>query len=195
MAVVTKSYPSLTSITVCFKSSHIWLISSIVLWDVVTYPYLRVTIRVKLIFVKENHVRSLLSIITSLDSFNQHVFSGMALESGWYMPCSHLNARGLDHSEISWWCNQMETFAALLALCDRWIPAQRPVTGSFDVIFDLRLNKRLSKQSLDWWFETRRAHYDVIVMFHVEINLCWHGFSNLNSNCLAAQSLANPMRR
>ena len=28
-----------------------------------------------------------------------------------------------------------------------WIPAQRPVTRSFDVFFDLRLNKRLSKQS------------------------------------------------
>ena len=26
--------------------------------------------------------------------------------------------------------------------------------GAFDVFFDLRLNKRLSKQSWDWWFET-----------------------------------------
>ena len=33
-------------------------------------------------------------------------------------------------------------------------PAQRPVTRSFDVFFDLRLNKRLSKQSWGWWFET-----------------------------------------
>ena len=30
----------------------------------------------------------------------------------------------------------------------------RPVTGSFDVFFDLRLNKRLSKQPWGWWFET-----------------------------------------
>ena len=29
-------------------------------------------------------------------------------------------------------------------------PAQRPVTWSFDVFFDLRLNKRLSKRSLGW---------------------------------------------
>ena len=36
----------------------------------------------------------------------------------------------------------------------RWIPAQRPVTRSFDVFFDLRLNKWLSKQSWGWWFET-----------------------------------------
>ena len=33
-------------------------------------------------------------------------------------------------------------------------PAQRPVTWSFDVFFDLRLNKRLSKQSWGWWSET-----------------------------------------
>ena len=33
-------------------------------------------------------------------------------------------------------------------------PAQRPVTQSFDVFFDLRLNNRLSKQTWDWWFET-----------------------------------------
>ena len=32
-------------------------------------------------------------------------------------------------------------------------PAQRPVTRSFDVFFDLCLNKWLSKQSQDWWFE------------------------------------------
>ena len=33
-------------------------------------------------------------------------------------------------------------------------PAQRPVTRSFDVFFDLPLNKRLSKQPWGWWFET-----------------------------------------
>ena len=33
-------------------------------------------------------------------------------------------------------------------------PAQRPVTRSFDVFFDLRTNKRLSKQPWGWWFET-----------------------------------------
>ena len=33
-------------------------------------------------------------------------------------------------------------------------PAQRPVTRSFDVFFDLHLDKRLSKQSWGWWFET-----------------------------------------
>ena len=33
-------------------------------------------------------------------------------------------------------------------------PSQRPVVRSFDVFFDLRLNKRLSKQSRPRWFKT-----------------------------------------
>ena len=51
----------------------------------------------------------------------------------------------------------METFSALLAICagnSPEFPAQRPVTRSFDVFFDLHPNKRLSKQSWGWWFET-----------------------------------------
>ena len=53
----------------------------------------------------------------------------------------------------------METFSALLALCvgnspvTGEFPSQRPVTRSFDVFFD-RQNKKLSKQSWGWWFET-----------------------------------------
>ena len=34
------------------------------------------------------------------------------------------------------------------------VPAHRPVTRSFGVFFDLRLNKRSSKQPPGWWFET-----------------------------------------
>ena len=54
----------------------------------------------------------------------------------------------------------METFSALLAICagnspvTGEFPTQRPVARSFDVFFDLRLNKRLSKQSRRRWFET-----------------------------------------
>ena len=32
-------------------------------------------------------------------------------------------------------------------------PSQRPVTHSFDVFFDLRLNRQLSKQSRRWWIQ------------------------------------------
>ena len=50
--------------------------------------------------------------------------------------------------------------SALMAICagnppvPGEFPAQRPVTRSFYVFFDLRLNKGLSKQSWGWWFET-----------------------------------------
>ena len=57
-----------------------------------------------------------------------------------------------NHPTIPWWRHhQMETFSAFLA---GEFSAQRPVTRSFDVFSDLRLNKRLSKQSWGWWFET-----------------------------------------
>ena len=69
-----------------------------------------------------------------------------------------------------WWRHRMETFSALLALWSGNSPvtgefnSQRLVTRSFDVFVDLRLNKRLCKQSVRRWFETHRAHYDVAAM-------------------------------
>ena len=59
--------------------------------------------------------------------------------------------------DLAGWRHQMETFSALLGLwvenspITREFPAQRPVTRSLDVFFDLRLDKRLSKH---WLFET-----------------------------------------
>ena len=68
----------------------------------------------------------------------------------------HLNK--IFQHRLPWWRHQ--TSSALLALCagnslvTGEFPSQRPVTRSFDGFFDLRLNKRLSKQSWGWWFET-----------------------------------------
>ena len=79
----------------------------------------------------------------------------------------------------SWWRHQMEIFSAVLALCagnspvTGEFPSQRPVTRSFDVFFDLRLNKRLSKQSWGWWFETPSCslwrHRNDKFLYHVSI--------------------------
>ena len=66
----------------------------------------------------------------------------------------------MDNWSISWWRHQMGTFSALLAFCTGnspvtgEFPSQRPVTRSFEIFFDLRLNKPLSKQSWSWSFET-----------------------------------------
>ena len=86
-----------------------------------------------------------------------HMFNGLVYVTvksrfnlKFYLPCKF----------YSWWRHQMETFSALLAICagnspvSGEFPAQRPVTPSFDIFFDLRLNKRLSKQWWGWWFET-----------------------------------------
>ena len=55
-------------------------------------------------------------------------------------------------------------------------PTQRPVTRSFDVFPDMRLNKRLSKQWWGWWFETPswslwRQCNDIAK--HI-VAYCWH---------------------
>ena len=81
--------------------------------------------------------------------------------------------------DVSWWRYQMETFYALLAICagnspvTGEYPTQRPVTRSFDVFLDLCLNKRLSKQSWDWWFETPSCplwrHCNVVFLFAVRL--------------------------
>ena len=53
----------------------------------------------------------------------------------------------------------METLSVLLALCAGNSPVtgefltQRPVTRSFGISFELRLNKRLTKQSWGWGFD------------------------------------------
>ena len=60
-------------------------------------------------------------------------------------------------------------FRVLGALCEgnasviSGFPSQRPMTRSFDVFFDLSLNKELSKQSRRD-LRRFRAYYDVTVM-------------------------------
>ena len=80
-----------------------------------------------------------------------HVYYGRALQKR-VLKCSVRH----EHDDVIKW----KPFFALLALCagnshvTGEFRAQRPVTLSFDIFFDLRLNKPLSKQSWGWWFET-----------------------------------------
>ena len=74
--------------------------------------------------------------------------------------CITVPSIGMHAFLFAWWRHQMETTSALLAICagnspvSGEFPAQRPVTQSFDVFFDLGLNNRLSKHWRGWWFET-----------------------------------------
>ena len=57
----------------------------------------------------------------------------------------------MSRKDKTWWRHQMETFPALLALCagntpvTGVFPSQRPVTRSFDIFFDMRLNKTVEE--------------------------------------------------
>ena len=59
----------------------------------------------------------------------------------------------------------METFSALLAICagnspvTGEFPTQRPVMRSFDVVFDLHLNKRVNNGEAGD-LRRHRAHYE-----------------------------------
>ena len=77
----------------------------------------------------------------------------------------------------------METFPVLLDHCagnssvsGEFLP-QRPVTRSFDVSFDLCLNKRFSKQSRRWDLRPNHTHFDDTVMQSCEVywrfSYCW----------------------
>ena len=56
-------------------------------------------------------------------------------------------------------------------------PTHRPVTRSFNVFFDLRLNKRLSKQPWGWWFETPSwslwRHCNVLINHWIKLIQLW----------------------
>ena len=79
----------------------------------------------------------------------------------------------LDRNDLGaypWWRHEMEPFSTLLAICagnspvPGEFPSQRPVTRNGDVFFDLRLNKRLSKQREAGDLRRYSAHYDVNIM-------------------------------
>ena len=82
----------------------------------------------------------------------QQAYSLQKVSKWIWVPCMAAN--------FAWWRHHIESFSALLALfalnstVTGEFPAQRPVTRSFDVFFDLRPNTRLSKQWGGWWFET-----------------------------------------
>ena len=85
----------------------------------------------------------------------------------------------------------MEPFSALLAPyagnspVTGDFPAQRPVARSFDIFFDLRLTKPLSKHSWGWWFETLsrsvRRHSNDSLKISTAAELLWKGYSMISS--------------
>ena len=99
---------------------------------------------------------------------------------------------------IPWWRHQMKTLSALLALCMGNLPvtiefpAQRPVTRSFDVFFDLCLGWVNNREAGD--LRRRRAHFDAIVMEKLNsyeisrlrcmTNVPWSLFTEKSPSCV-----------
>ena len=123
------------------------------------------------------HTQTLQTSIVIFSYWNANIFiqticillpyMGWLFENGieWNECLHNISILMKAYRSINKWCftwgrHHMETFSALLAICAGnspvpcGFPAQRLVTRSFDAFFDLRLNKRLSKQSRGWWFET-----------------------------------------
>ena len=76
----------------------------------------------------------------------------------------------------SWWGNIFVLLAICEVTCE--FPSQRPVTRSFDIIFDLCLNKRLSKQPRLRWFEAPPRpfcrHCNIGKRIQITFGLCWY---------------------
>ena len=72
--------------------------------------------------------------------------------------------------------------SALLAICagnspvTGEYPAQKPVTRNFDVLFDLRLNKRLKQTIVGLVIETLSRPDDVTVIVEVETLVTRQGY-------------------
>ena len=100
---------------------------------------------------KTNHVNAVRIVISATANQNKtkfYTFYGIYCVCYQYTPLDMM---------ASW----MRTFSGLLtlfagnSLVTGEFPSQRPAPRSFDVFFDLRLNKRLSKQSRCRWNETQ----------------------------------------
>ena len=97
----------------------------------------------------------------------------------WGLYCS------LQHKFVSMATSSNGNISALLTICvgnspvTGEFPAQRPVTRSFAVFFDLRLNKRWSKQSWGWWFETP-SHP---LWRHFDEDPAWYSDPQISDSC------------
>ena len=126
------------------------------------------TISLKFVFnVRINNIPALVQIMAWRRPGNKPLSWQMAV-SLWRIYAS-LGLTEFNRDEIR--CKSRQLNAGL--------GGQRLVTRSFDVFFDLRLIKRLSKQSWGWWFETPlrslwRHCNDIFVVYAHHFSLMFH---------------------
>ena len=106
----------------------------------------------------ENQYRRL-PVAQAMNHKNRIHFTNVLSHSNSMKLCSIL----LNHDDVIKW-KHFPRYAGNSPVNGEF-PTQRPVTRSFDVFFDMRLNTRLSKQ---WWSPASRLviwDYDVTVMY------------------------------
>ena len=177
-----------------FEGSHPYLFHySDVTWAVLCPKLPTTQPLIKTVFFRltsKKHQRSAVLVLSE----------GGSLESGGF-PQRASNAESVSMSRRHpWWRHQMETFSALLAFCagnspvPGEFPAQRPVTRSFGVFFDLCPNNRWVNNREAGDLRRHRAHYDVtviiisntVVIFPQRMQEGWSGAGRLSINVLWA---------
>ena len=114
-----------------------------------TFPLMKNFEFQRKIFLKSIPQGQIDNKFTSIDSGNGLTLNRWKLTSHYLMP----------DNMIMMTSSNGNIFHVTGPLCGEFtghgeFPTQRPVMRSFDVFFDLRLNKQLSKQPWGWWFET-----------------------------------------
>ena len=125
-------------------SNYIWMIDKFIAY--LGLSYIR-DLTVYLILLTQGHPNSFQTCLTSIIySFVKTNLSGTQV----VIVRSSQQPTALRNLLFTWRRPQMETFSASLDLCEG-IHRSPLVKRSFDVFFDLRLNKQLSKQLWGWW--------------------------------------------
>ena len=90
---------------------------------------------------------------TDVDPADLRIYASSVLLFMWIWSEIIVSTTGFVHDDVIKWKHFPRYWPFGRGISGEF-PAQRPVTRSFDVFFDLRPNKRLSKHWWGWWFET-----------------------------------------
>ena len=93
------------------------------------------------------------SCVMSIPDAELHQVHACPNELMAYLEAKYTCVKGTYHDDVIKW-KHIPRYWPFVRPVPGEFPSQRPVTRSFDIFFDLHLNKWLIKQFWGWWFET-----------------------------------------
>ena len=126
--------------------------------------------------------------VSYIDGLKEDCSNSIANTQGLLQSCAESSIWWETSSLVPWWRHQMETISELLARVGNSpvtgdFPSQRPVTRSYDVFFDLRLNIGCENNRDAGDLRRNHTHHDITVMLIVhakeagwvtcDINISW----------------------